>query len=110
MGRAICCVFQPKLFYVLSKINESGTYIVVYRSEEAPGTNPTWQSATISMRSLANGDKDRCLQLQVFQVGINGYHRQILFYFLVFVSVIRRMIKKCFYFYLLGVWDFTTQQ
>lgn len=80
MGRAVCCVFQPKFFYVLSKINENGNYTIVYRSEEAPGTSPIWASATISMRSLA-GDKDRCLQLQVWQVGFNGYHKSLGFYY-----------------------------
>jgi hypothetical protein len=59
MGKAVCCIFQPKIFFVLSKINESGSYIVVYRSEEATGRNPVWQSATISMRTLANGDKGK---------------------------------------------------
>lgn len=77
MGSARCCIFQPKIFYVLSKINESGNYTIVYRSEAATGCHPTWRSATISMRSLSNGDKDRCLQIQVWQVGFNGYHKSL---------------------------------
>jgi hypothetical protein len=80
MGRMRFCLIRPKTFYILSKINESGKYTVVYRSEEAPGDNPTWQSATVSMRSLANGDKDRCLQFQVYRVGFNGYHKSLGFF------------------------------
>ncbi|CAL8097154.1 unnamed protein product [Orchesella dallaii] len=77
MGRTKFCMFPPKIFFVLSKINESGTYTIVYRSEACQGKSPIWRPATIPLRTLCNGDKDRTLQFHVFQVGINGYHSSL---------------------------------
>ena len=74
MGSTLCCFIAPKIFYVLSKTNETGLYTVVCRSDPARGENPNWKSTTISMRSLCNGDKDRGIQIESFQVGMNGYH------------------------------------
>jgi len=77
MGKPRCCVFAQKIFYVLSKTNESGNYTVVYRSELQVGESPIWNGATIPIRSLNNGDKDRCLQIECFQWGLNGYHSSL---------------------------------
>ncbi|ODN05578.1 Copine-8 [Orchesella cincta] len=79
MGRTkvYSCILAPKIFFVLSKINENGSYTVVYRSEASPGKTPVWRPATIPMRTLCNGDKDRTLQFHVFQVGLNGYHSSL---------------------------------
>jgi len=77
MGSTRCCIFPPTIFYVLSKVNEDGSYIVVYRSETAPGDTPSWLPVTISIRSLCNGDKDRGLQFHFFQEGFNGYHTSL---------------------------------
>ncbi|CAL8088558.1 unnamed protein product [Orchesella dallaii] len=77
MGSTRCCIFPPTIFYVLSKVNEDGSYIVVYRSETAPGDTPSWLPVTISIRSLCNGDKDRGLQFHFYQEGFNGYHTSL---------------------------------
>lgn len=81
MGKTKFCMFPPKIFFVLSKINESGSYTIVYRSEACPGKSPCWRSATIPLRTLCNGDKDRTLQFHIFQVGLNGYHSSLGMYF-----------------------------
>lgn len=77
LGSTRCCIFPPAIFYILSKVNEDGSYIVVYRSEASPGDSPTWLPVTISIRSLCNGDKDRGLQFHFFQEGFNGYHSSL---------------------------------
>lgn len=77
LGSSRCCIFPPAVFYILSKINEDGSYIVVYRSEAVPGDSPVWLPVTISIRSLCNGDKDRGLQFHFFQEGFNGYHTSL---------------------------------
>lgn len=77
MGRTKFCMFPPKVFFVLSKSTESGNYTIVYRSEACPGKSPTWRLATIPLRTLCNGDKERTLQFRVFQVGLNGYHTSL---------------------------------
>jgi len=77
MGSRFFGLFLPSVFYVISKANEVGAYTVVYRSETIRGENPNWKSNTISMRSLCNGDKERCLQIQCWKEGLNGYHKLI---------------------------------
>lgn len=77
LGSTRCCIFPSSIFYILSKVNEDGSYIVVYRSEGSPGDTPSWLPVTISIRSLCNGDKDRGLQFHFFQEGFNGYHTSL---------------------------------
>lgn len=77
LGSTRCCIFPSAIFYILSKVNEDGSYIVVYRSESSAGDTPSWLPVTISIRSLCNGDKDRGLQFHFFQEGFNGYHTSL---------------------------------
>ena len=72
-----CCILTPKVFFELSKINEMGKYIIVYRSELSLGDTPSWEPFTLTMRSICNGDKDRGLRLQCLQEGLNGYHSSL---------------------------------
>ncbi|CAG7719447.1 unnamed protein product [Allacma fusca] len=77
MGSSVCCLFPPKIFFELSKANESGKHVLIHRSEACEGESPTWEPVTMTMRSICNGDKDRGLRIQCFQVGMNGYHSSL---------------------------------
>jgi len=96
MGTTRCCIFPAEVFFVLSKINEAGNYTIVYRSEAVPvmGENVIWMPATLSMRSLCNGDKDRGLQIQFFQVGFNGYHSSLGFLYTT-VNKLKALGSRC---------------
>ncbi|OXA46122.1 copine-8 [Folsomia candida] len=76
-GSYLMGMFKSSIFFTLSKITESGNYTIVYRSPEVKGPNPSWPPVTISMRTLANGDKDRCLRIEVWKSGVNGYHKSL---------------------------------
>lgn len=46
----------------------------MYRSEEAVGPSAKWKLTTLPTRNLANGDRDRCLKIEIWKAGLNGYH------------------------------------
>ncbi|CAG7677705.1 unnamed protein product [Allacma fusca] len=71
LGSLMNC-FMPKTFYSISKINDAGTYLVVFRSQETRGSNPIYPNVTISGRTLCNGDKDRQLKLEVWKRTLKG--------------------------------------
>jgi hypothetical protein len=78
LATSICpCLFTPKIFYTLSKINESGNYTVIYKSESYPGENPTWKPLSLTMNRICNGDRDRVLLIQCWKEGSNGYHTDL---------------------------------
>ena len=77
MGSKSFCFIPPKIYYVLSKVNEAGKYIVVHRSQSVTGTDPNWVPTTLSMRSLCNGDKDRGLKVECFQEKMSGSHKSL---------------------------------
>ena len=78
MGSSFFCVLPRKIFFEMCKVNESGKYIVIHRSEvSCNGESPTWKPFTLTMRSICNGDKDRSLRIQCFQEGFNGYHSSL---------------------------------
>lgn len=77
IGQSSCCLFRPKTFFVLSKINDARKYVIVQRSNSATGSDPTWNSQCITMRSLCNGDQDRGLKIECFQEKMNGSHKLI---------------------------------
>lgn len=75
IGTATCCIFSPVLQYTISKLNDAGKSVVVHRSEKVSSRNPTWLPITISVRSLCNGDKERTLKVDCYEVLFNGTNR-----------------------------------
>ncbi|CAG7826197.1 unnamed protein product, partial [Allacma fusca] len=59
--------FLPKTFFTVSRVNDAGTYLLVFRSKEIRGTNPNYPSVTLSGRTLCNGDKERQLKFEVWR-------------------------------------------
>ncbi|CAG7687278.1 unnamed protein product [Allacma fusca] len=62
----------PRSYFCVSKLNDAGKWIVVYRSKIARGSNPTYQPMKISCRSLCNGDLDRELKIDIYQRKFSG--------------------------------------
>ncbi|CAG8555240.1 3599_t:CDS:10 [Acaulospora colombiana] len=63
---------KPKLFFVLSRINEDKTISPVYESTDVASMNPLWPAFTIKEATLCNGDPDRKIIFQVKQRKRNG--------------------------------------
>lgn len=66
------CLFSPSVFFTISKVNEASKYVLVHRSEVVTGPDPTWKQITLSVRSLCNGDRERGLKIECFQVKLQG--------------------------------------
>ena len=79
VGKRMLGCIPPVTFYTISKILDTGKYIVVYRSEKRRGRNPTWGPLVITLSRLCNGDKERRLKVEVFQVGFNGSEKSVAF-------------------------------
>jgi len=60
-------------YFEISRVNESGDFSVVFRSEVISNTlNPNWKQFKIETRSLCNGDYDRTLQIDVLDKDNDG--------------------------------------
>jgi len=62
-------------FFEISRANESNDFSLVYRSEVIQNNlNPAWKQFTIESRALCNGDADRTLMFEVFDMDSDGSH------------------------------------
>jgi len=62
-------------FIEISKSNENNDYSVVFRSEVIQNNlNPIWKPFTMESRTLCNGDYDRTLKFDVFDMDNDGSH------------------------------------
>jgi len=62
-------------FFEISKANENNDYSVVFRSEVIQNNlNPVWKPFTMESRTLCNGDYDRTLKFEVFDMDNDGSH------------------------------------
>jgi len=62
-------------FLEISKANENNDYSVVFRSEVIQNNlNPVWKPFTMESRTLCNGDYDRTLKFDVFDMDNDGSH------------------------------------
>lgn len=60
-------------YFEISRVNESGDYSVVFRSEVISNTlDPKWRQFKIETRTFCNGDYDRTLQIVVFDKDNDG--------------------------------------
>eukprot|EP00934_Nitzschia_sp_Nitz4_P007889 Nitzschia sp. Nitz4//scaffold77_size91520//51907//54384//NITZ4_004894-RA/size91520-augustus-gene-0.74-mRNA-1//-1//CDS//3329558003//7879//frame0 len=67
-------------FVVSSQTNDAGgaTWHPVYRSDPIKNDlNPKWETFSLSLEQLCNGDKDRPFQLEVFDWEKSGKHRHM---------------------------------
>ncbi|XP_037629037.1 copine-9-like [Sebastes umbrosus] len=62
-------------FLVFYRSNEDGTFTICHKTEVIKNTlNPVWQSFTIPVRALCNGDFDRTVKVDVFDWDRDGSH------------------------------------
>jgi hypothetical protein len=69
---------KPDSFLTVSRVNESGHYSVVWRSAcVKDSTTPNWGSMRISLSALCNADRERPLQLTVWEYTGDGKNKEI---------------------------------
>uniref|UniRef100_A0A8C5AKK2 Copine Vb n=1 Tax=Gadus morhua TaxID=8049 RepID=A0A8C5AKK2_GADMO len=62
-------------FMVFYRSNEDGTFTICHKTEVVKNTlNPVWQSITIPVRALCNGDYDRTIKVEVYDWDRDGSH------------------------------------
>lgn len=62
-------------FFEFSRMNEDGSYTMVWRSEHKDNTlNPVWGVKKIPMLNLCNGDIDRPLKIDIYDHERSGKH------------------------------------
>ncbi|XP_029291831.1 copine-9-like [Cottoperca gobio] len=62
-------------FLVFYRSNEDGTFTICHKTEVVKNTlNPVWQSFTIPVRALCNGDFDRTVKVDVYDWDRDGSH------------------------------------
>uniref|UniRef100_A0A674BBP5 Copine Vb n=1 Tax=Salmo trutta TaxID=8032 RepID=A0A674BBP5_SALTR len=62
-------------FMVFYRSNEDGTFTICHKTEVVKNTlNPVWQSFTIAVRALCNGDFDRTIKIEVYDWDRDGSH------------------------------------
>ncbi|XP_013764652.1 copine-9 [Pundamilia nyererei] len=62
-------------FLVFYRSNEDGTFTICHKTEVIKNNlNPVWQSFTIPVRALCNGDYDRTVKVDVFDWDRDGSH------------------------------------
>uniref|UniRef100_A0AAR2K9Q6 C2 domain-containing protein n=1 Tax=Pygocentrus nattereri TaxID=42514 RepID=A0AAR2K9Q6_PYGNA len=62
-------------FMVFYRSNEDGTFTICHKTEVVKNTlNPVWQSFTIPVRALCNGDYDRTIKVEVYDWDRDGSH------------------------------------
>ncbi|XP_046384850.1 copine-8-like [Ischnura elegans] len=60
-------------FLVITKVIESGDYVVVYKTEVQRATlNPKWKRFTLPVRNLCNGDVDRTIKVECYEYNGTG--------------------------------------
>ncbi|CAK4073157.1 unnamed protein product [Aphanomyces euteiches] len=68
---------DPVLY--LARMVQDGSYLPVFRTEVINGNlNPVWETRSISLQRLANGDLDRPLLAQVFDMDNNEKQRKLM--------------------------------
>nr|XP_033484126.1 copine-9-like [Epinephelus lanceolatus] len=62
-------------FLVFYRSNEDGTFTICHKTDVIKNTlNPVWQSFTIPVRALCNGDYDRTVKVDVYDWDRDGSH------------------------------------
>ncbi|XP_029989631.1 copine-9-like [Sphaeramia orbicularis] len=62
-------------FLVFYRSNEDGTFTICHKTEVVKNNlNPVWQSFTIPVRALCNGDYDRTVKVDVYDWDRDGSH------------------------------------
>ncbi|KAL2103887.1 hypothetical protein ACEWY4_000755 [Coilia grayii] len=62
-------------FLVFYRSNEDGTFTISHKTEVIKNTlNPVWQTFTIPVRALCNGDYDRTVKVDVYDWDRDGSH------------------------------------
>jgi hypothetical protein len=62
-------------FLVVSRLNEDGTWTVVWKSVRIDNNlSPRWAAVKIPMTTLCNGDIDRPLKIEIFDYNENSKH------------------------------------
>ncbi|XP_059924660.1 copine-9 [Gadus macrocephalus] len=62
-------------FLVFYRSNEDGTFTICHKTEVIKNNlNPVWQSFTLPVRALCNGDYDRTVKVDVFDWDRDGSH------------------------------------
>eukprot|EP00064_Thunnus_orientalis_P007103 superscaffoldBa00000770_g7122 len=62
-------------FLVFYRSNEDGTFTICHKTEVIKNNlNPVWQSFTIPVRALCNGDYDRTVKVDVYDWDRDGSH------------------------------------
>nr|XP_056723700.1 copine-5 [Euleptes europaea] len=62
-------------FMVFYRSNEDGTFTICHKTEVVKNTlNPVWQSFSIPVRALCNGDYDRAIKVEVYDWDRDGSH------------------------------------
>ena len=70
-GKGLACL-PPKTYFVISKLNEAGRYIALYRSRLARGLYPTWAQFRMSHQQFCSGDGDKELKIDLYQLPFSG--------------------------------------
>ncbi|KAM5262918.1 copine-5 [Ctenodactylus gundi] len=62
-------------FLVFYRSNEDGTFTICHKTEVMKSTlNPVWQTFSIPVRALCNGDYDRTIKVEVYDWDRDGSH------------------------------------
>ncbi|GAB1300812.1 Copine-5 [Apodemus speciosus] len=62
-------------FLVFFRSNEDGTFTICHKTEVMKNTlNPVWQTFSIPVRALCNGDYDRTIKVEVYDWDRDGSH------------------------------------
>ncbi|XP_005223378.1 copine-5 isoform X1 [Bos indicus] len=62
-------------FLVFYRSNEDGTFTICHKTEVVKNTlNPVWQTFSIPVRALCNGDYDRTIKVEVYDWDRDGSH------------------------------------
>uniref|UniRef100_A0A8C9PCY4 Copine 5 n=1 Tax=Spermophilus dauricus TaxID=99837 RepID=A0A8C9PCY4_SPEDA len=62
-------------FLVFYRSNEDGTFTICHKTEVMKNTlNPVWQTFSIPVRALCNGDYDRTIKVEVYDWDRDGSH------------------------------------
>ncbi len=75
LPRAVCGLFRPDPFLVISRSNEDGTFSVVIKSEPVRSNKaPVWLPINMRVRTLCNGDYERTIKIDCYDSRQNGKH------------------------------------
>lgn len=75
LPRALCGLFRPDPFLVISRSNEDGTFSVVIKSEPVRSSkSPVWLPINMRVRTLCNGDYERTIKIDCYDSRSSGKH------------------------------------